>query len=122
MRDPTISADAVELTLKAIYCIRDTSYMIDILPNQLCACTRTHRYRAAWQQTMPVSIWRAASGKCPRTRHSNMHPTQHGALITLEVRELQVSLPRKLNFFFFQAEDGIRDLTVTGVQTCALPI
>src|SRR2546430_16725792 len=25
-------------------------------------------------------------------------------------------------FFFFQAEDGIRDLTVTGVQTCALPI
>src|SRR2546430_11286057 len=27
-----------------------------------------------------------------------------------------------LKFFFFQAEDGIRDLTVTGVQTCALPI
>src|SRR2546430_13367336 len=25
-------------------------------------------------------------------------------------------------FFFFQAEDGKRDLTVTGVQTCALPI
>src|SRR5574340_1337786 len=25
-------------------------------------------------------------------------------------------------FFFFQAEDGIRDLLVTGVQTCALPI
>src|SRR5689334_5764638 len=27
-----------------------------------------------------------------------------------------------LHFFFFQAEDGIRDGTVTGVQTCALPI
>src|SRR2546430_7672061 len=27
-----------------------------------------------------------------------------------------------VGFFFFQAEDGIRDLTVTGVQTCALPI
>src|SRR5438874_11419452 len=27
-----------------------------------------------------------------------------------------------LSFFFFQAEDGIRDLYVTGVQTCALPI
>src|SRR2546430_5606666 len=27
-----------------------------------------------------------------------------------------------LCIFFFQAEDGIRDLTVTGVQTCALPI
>src|SRR5438094_10019858 len=27
-----------------------------------------------------------------------------------------------MNIFFFQAEDGIRDRTVTGVQTCALPI
>src|SRR5207249_8768142 len=27
-----------------------------------------------------------------------------------------------LHFFFFQAEDGIRDRNVTGVQTCALPI
>src|SRR2546427_7543380 len=33
-----------------------------------------------------------------------------------------MSLIRVLFFFFFQAEDGIRDLTVTGVQTCALPI
>src|SRR5256886_6075329 len=31
-----------------------------------------------------------------------------------------MTFPRAL--FFFQAEDGIRDLTVTGVQTCALPI
>src|SRR5437763_863270 len=29
---------------------------------------------------------------------------------------------RELFFFFFQAEDGIRDTSVTGVQTCALPI
>src|SRR5699024_11990631 len=29
---------------------------------------------------------------------------------------------RCLSFFFFQAEDGIRDRNVTGVQTCALPI
>src|SRR2546429_5550679 len=27
-----------------------------------------------------------------------------------------------LSIFFFQAEDGIRDVAVTGVQTCALPI
>src|SRR5437764_8200314 len=37
-----------------------------------------------------------------------------------------VELPRillyPLFFFFFQAEDGIRDTSVTGVQTCALPI
>src|SRR5688572_31740216 len=33
------------------------------------------------------------------------------------------SAPASANeVFFFQAEDGIRDLTVTGVQTCALPI
>src|SRR5260221_7540257 len=31
-------------------------------------------------------------------------------------------LYRRLLFFFFQAEDGIRDHCVTGVQTCALPI
>src|SRR3712207_7717110 len=29
---------------------------------------------------------------------------------------------REDNVFFFQAEDGIRDIGVTGVQTCALPI
>src|SRR2546426_6317601 len=29
---------------------------------------------------------------------------------------------QKILFFFFQAEDGIRDYKVTGVQTCALPI
>src|SRR3712207_8100116 len=28
----------------------------------------------------------------------------------------------RVSFFFFQAEDGIRDIGVTGVQTCALPI
>src|SRR5438093_6150891 len=31
-------------------------------------------------------------------------------------------LDRICLFFFFQAEDGIRDWSVTGVQTCALPI
>src|SRR5256885_3035785 len=33
-----------------------------------------------------------------------------------------VSMSDELYFFFFQAEDGIRDYKVTGVQTCALPI
>src|SRR5207245_8806689 len=35
-----------------------------------------------------------------------------------------LSVIRRIFFgiFFFQAEDGIRDATVTGVQTCALPI
>ena len=33
-----------------------------------------------------------------------------------------ISIGRFDHFFFFQAEDGIRDADVTGVQTCALPI
>src|SRR5216684_8262119 len=36
-----------------------------------------------------------------------------------------ISVDRQIQicfFFFFQAEDGIRDVAVTGVQTCALPI
>src|SRR5256885_6217506 len=39
--------------------------------------------------------------------------------------KLLICLLRELSnciFFFFQAEDGIRDYKVTGVQTCALPI
>src|SRR2546429_6168100 len=35
---------------------------------------------------------------------------------------LSVCVLRIVFFFFFQAEDGIRDVAVTGVQTCALPI
>src|SRR5947209_15509602 len=36
---------------------------------------------------------------------------------------LPLYVPRGFTpFFFFQAEDGIRDIGVTGVQTCALPI
>src|SRR5437879_9739288 len=35
---------------------------------------------------------------------------------------LSFILSTGLIFFFFQAEDGIRDTSVTGVQTCALPI
>src|SRR2546421_2422515 len=35
---------------------------------------------------------------------------------------VQLNIVFYILFFFFQAEDGIRDLIVTGVQTCALPI
>src|SRR2546430_5846166 len=43
-------------------------------------------------------------------------PVKHGDTdVRAKVAKLQ-------GVFFFQAEDGIRDLTVTGVQTCALPI
>src|SRR5258706_5605610 len=38
------------------------------------------------------------------------------------VQTCGIPVTLKINFFFFQAEDGIRDWSVTGVQTCALPI
>src|SRR5687767_15405539 len=38
------------------------------------------------------------------------------------VKELSICICFICFFFFFQAEDGIRDKLVTGVQTCALPI
>src|SRR5688572_18162671 len=45
-----------------------------------------------------------------------------GTLNKLTLEKMSIELTDKQNAFFFQAEDGIRDLTVTGVQTCALPI
>src|SRR2546422_6903041 len=43
-------------------------------------------------------------------------------LLTILHRIVLLTLLSMLFFFFFQAEDGIRDVAVTGVQTCALPI
>src|SRR5206468_7247762 len=40
----------------------------------------------------------------------------------LQIRDDSAATLIRLSAFFFQAEDGIRDLIVTGVQTCALPI
>src|SRR2546421_4140626 len=42
--------------------------------------------------------------------------------LSSETSALRDALEFSAFFFFFQAEDGIRDLIVTGVQTCALPI
>src|SRR2546430_9905496 len=50
--------------------------------------------------------------------HSPEVVGQHSGAFLRDVESLRIDVV----FFFFQAEDGIRDLTVTGVQTCALPI
>src|SRR5258708_29215163 len=44
------------------------------------------------------------------------------ALLGVAALELLAAVTFLSVFFFFQAEDGIRDDLVTGVQTCALPI
>src|SRR5262249_57820892 len=46
--------------------------------------------------------------------------THHSTLCRFAA--MYVSVLFVMLFFFFQAEDGIRDWSVTGVQTCALPI
>src|SRR2546422_2429283 len=48
-------------------------------------------------------------------------PTMSSFLLHRCVADLSASSAIRV-FFFFQAEDGIRDVAVTGVQTCALPI
>src|SRR5690349_986062 len=48
-------------------------------------------------------------------------PTADGTMDAFFVHPAKKA-PAVILFFFFQAEDGIRDLYVTGVQTCALPI
>src|SRR2546429_3825623 len=50
----------------------------------------------------------------PRRQGSNVTPDMLTGLLLQELASV--------GFFFFQAEDGIRDVAVTGVQTCALPI
>src|SRR5688572_15194690 len=58
---------------------------------------------------------------------SRTHGDDGGLVAGADQRRSGVTVMRTASvclrvFFFFQAEDGIRDLTVTGVQTCALPI
>src|SRR5256886_6939662 len=58
-----------------------------------------------------------------RTKYGPRRLRACGALINPLVAGSSLAA-RRVSYgdFFFQAEDGIRDLTVTGVQTCALPI
>src|SRR5256885_5542700 len=77
-------------------------------------------------------VGKAAEGQVThmlyRTRPVNLMSTGDDTQrVGAECREQLVAARRLANhtqlcFFFFQAEDGIRDYKVTGVQTCALPI
>src|SRR2546422_8117943 len=46
----------------------------------------------------------------------------HGTGVGVQLADIHTNARSRPRFFFFQAEDGIRDVAVTGVQTCALPI
>src|SRR5258706_8898309 len=53
---------------------------------------------------------------------STDRPDLQKLLDDIRARKIDVIVVYKVDRFFFQAEDGIRDWSVTGVQTCALPI
>src|SRR2546430_6992009 len=58
-----------------------------------------------------------------RTMQMSQCSTETASRITQSRNTVRrIAARTKASDFFFQAEDGIRDLTVTGVQTCALPI
>src|SRR2546430_1961623 len=51
-----------------------------------------------------------------------LSPLRRGLAIDSTVDMFTFYVPHRHVYGYFRAEDGIRDLTVTGVQTCALPI
>src|SRR5262249_58335347 len=68
------------------------------------------------RRVAPLLI-RGPTAASPRTRHA-----EAGSVATRHMRERDGFVVPGDRLFFFQAEDGIRDWSVTGVQTCALPI
>src|SRR5438552_14051137 len=105
-----------------------------------------HRFRVVTREALKIGIARPViinPQAAPRVYILNtvaIHPksanqyryTVHGGRKRIDVGNLrsdmhadagnlQISAPGRLRFFF-QAEDGIRDDLVTGVQTCAIPI
>src|SRR5215470_18211340 len=59
----------------------------------------------------------------PTVKITIVMPASMRALLAVKIIiVMPAAMMALIVFFFFQAEDGIRDATVTGVQTCALPI
>src|SRR2546429_2001222 len=63
-------------------------------------------------------------GRTGSARFAQLLRPEKGRLYATEMMAMgsRTSSLMMSGFFFFQAEDGIRDVAVTGVQTCALPI
>src|SRR2546430_6032773 len=71
-----------------------------------------------------ASSWHRSSAACRVTRPVRTSSANDASIVRMpSIAPVCIALTIiGTLFFFFQAEDGIRDLTVTGVQTCALPI
>src|SRR2546430_514526 len=82
-------------------------YQYFCVPEYVTANGRLHFHALHFMRNLPTGSVEPNFGR--RVRNSR------------QLNSLQNTWPYGCSFFF-QAEDGIRDLTVTGVQTCALPI
>src|SRR2546430_3336075 len=84
---------------------------------------RLHAQLAGRGVDLPATVIPSAVRGLPPSRHEEYITAVMAALRPVFLVAAGISaLGFALSCFFFQAEDGIRDLTVTGVQTCALPI
>src|SRR5438270_8578096 len=80
----------------------------------LCALAAYCLRRAAIMKRSPCDLSSTTINSC------SLRLSTKASEVGVRIRFIRQPIPDE--FFFFQAEDGIRDLTVTGVQTCALPI
>src|SRR5256885_156406 len=87
-------------------------------PTTTRASSAAYRSRTTYvsHNTSPVTRRRSHRLSITKTSHCSSSDTSNS------IRALQEAKTPPSSFFFFQAEDGIRDYKVTGVQTCALPI
>src|SRR5260364_472658 len=106
-------------------------------PSSECMCSFIHRgarlCRMQWQHALTVYCAEYPFGTV-MLRVGGILLRGDKVRVRLQLRHLELpqllhltdqchaDLIPRLEFFFFQAEDGIRDDLVTGVQTCALPI
>src|SRR5256885_1598410 len=83
-----------------------------------CSQSRVRVATAEWPLTRRTRIQRSLSVLAKVAQRSTKCDEKSLAV----TQKTSMSKARYKFFFFFQAEDGIRDYKVTGVQTCALPI
>src|SRR5256886_616947 len=110
-------------------------YQYFCVPEYGPANGRLHFHAVHFMRTLPTGSVEPNFGRRVRNRRqliSLQNTWPYGYSMPIAVRYTQYAFSRSgwlwpvdakgEPLFFFQAEDGIRDLTVTGVQTCALPI
>src|SRR2546430_7341520 len=107
--------------------------ILTVLVTLLCGCASSRRQVAAPPDTGAIGLlldeWTAAWSSNDVNRLTRLftedvyyEDATLGAVSRGRPAMAGFATSVFVGFFFFQAEDGIRDLTVTGVQTCALPI